>query len=140
MKNNFDFDDYETLKDIKVNNKLFYIVILFMIIGMFLIFNFINIRIYKDQVLFKEEDHYYLYVDFDNDNYINNNNLVIDNINYNYSIINISYENLDGLIYEKVLIDIDSYESDLLISKCNFLLKDDSLLKLVIKYIGGQHE
>lgn len=139
MKNNFDFEDYNLIKDINVNNKLIFIIVLFLIIGMFLILKLINIRIYKDNILFKENNSYYLYVDFNN-NYINNSELIIDNLIYDYSINNILYETNNGLLYEKVILDIDNYNNDNLITKCSFLIEDDSLLNLFIKYVGGHHE
>lgn len=139
MKNNFDFEDYKILKDINTNNKLIFIMVLFLIIGMLLILKFINIRIYKDDILFKDNDSYYLYVDFNNNDYINNKKLIINNQTYDYSISDTLYETNNNLVYEKVIIKIDNYNNDELITKCSFLIEKDSLLNLFIKYIGGHH-
>lgn len=133
MKNTYSFQEYDLINYLnkkRYNNTVFIILIIGII---YLIFGF-NFYIYDKEILIKNNNRYSLIIDSRKiDSLYKNKYIYINNKKYKYKIIEIdnNYQNIDGIIYQTIYLDID-YKGLSSINEVYFLKYKKSLFKMII--------
>lgn len=140
MKNEWELEDYEIIKDLKNEHKILPVVSILLIVLIIIVICKFKLYIYENQSLLKEEDNYLLIlpskkVPF----YESNHDIYINQKKYNYEIINIdsNYTNIDNNIYQNVYIKVNGYKTDSIITECSFLKDDKTLFQKIVEFITG---
>ena len=133
MKNTYSFQEYDLINYLnkkRYNNTVFIILIIGII---YLIFGF-NFHVYDKEILIKDNNKYSLIIDSRKiDNLYRNKYVYINNKKYKYKIIDIdnNYQNIDGIIYQTIYLDI-KYKGISSINEVYFLKYKKSLFKMII--------
>lgn len=135
----YNFAEYEIIKENNQDNNLFRIIGLIFIIGIILVLYKFNFSIYQESILLKNDNSYLIIADIDMvDTLSANKKIIINNKQYNYRIINVGdYTNIDGTIYQPIYLDILNYNSKIGMIKCQFLKNKTTLINSLIKFIKG---
>lgn len=140
MKNEWELEDYEIIKDLKNEHKILPVVSILLIVLIIIVICKFKLYIYENQSLLKEEDNYLLIlpskkVPF----YESNHDIYINQKKYNYEIVNIdsNYTNIDNNIYQNVYIKVNGYKTDSIITECSFLKDDKTLFQKIVEFITG---
>ena len=139
MKNNFDLKDYELIQDSKQNHWLF-IVVIFLIIGIFILLYKFEFLVYEKQNLIKDNNQFIMIVNSKEINKFEDLNYIyINNKKYKYEITSISkdYSNINDIIYQTIYINPYNYKTDAIITECYILKKKETIYELIFKFIKG---
>lgn len=140
MKNSYNLQEFELVKETKLSNKFANGILIIFIIGIVLIIYKFDFKIYVKYELFKENNNFMILaesnriINIENCKYIH-----INNKKYNYKIksIDSEYINISGTLYQKTYIDIENYETKANIIDAYFLKSNNTILDTVIKFITG---
>lgn len=138
--NPYSFLEYEIINSKYKRNKKYKIFIVVFLIGIILFLSKFKFQIYEKNVLFKEDNGYFMVVDATKlDFYQNHKTLLINNIKYNYAITNIDseYSNINGTIYQTIYLSLKNYDNNSNFKYCYFLIKSETLLKMIFEFITG---
>ena len=140
MKNSYNLAEYNLIFNYRQNNNLYKVVITIFIIVIILLICKFKFYIYQNSILLKTGSNYEIIADINNIKTISTNKkIIINRQEYIYNVIsaNEDFSNINGTIYEKLLINIPNYSDNNKILKCSFLIKKETLLDMLLKFIKG---
>lgn len=137
MNNLYNFQEYKIVENtrrtsifIKTITVLIFIVILIIICKF-------NYKVYVKLPILKEEDKYILSIPAEEIDLLDNNKILIDKKEYNFTIYKTELNNINNIIIETIYLDINMYNSELKYNNCLLLKSNETLLKTIIKFIKG---
>lgn len=140
MKKPYSFAEYNLILENRRNDNLFKLVVIIFIIGIIILICKFKFYIYQDNVLLKMEDNYELVADINSiDKISTSKKIFINNKQYDYNTIqnDDNLSNINGTIYERLLINIPDYTENNKIIKCSFLIKKETILDMLFEFIQG---
>ena len=144
MKNNWDFEDYEIIKELKSNHNIALNMFIIFIGVIVIVMSKLDFYIYDNKLLIKENDNYSFIIPSKKISFFENNrDIYINQKKYNYDIVEIdsNYQNINDTIYQNVYIKIDNYKTNAILTECSFLKEKTTILNKVFKLItGGRNE
>ena len=136
MKNPYNSQEYEIVeKTRRISLFIKIITVLTFIILVILLCKF-NFKTYSKYPLIKENDYYTLYIPVDRIDILNKE-IYIDKKKYSYIIENQELININNIIYEKVNIKINNYNSNLNYINSLFLEDNETIINMLIKFTKG---
>lgn len=143
MKNNWNFDDYQVTREIKDSYKILPSLLFILIIGIIIILYKFQFFIYWHQSLIKVDDYYSLLVDSNRVNYLEQNtDIYIKQKKYSYEIkkIDSEYTSINGTIYQTVYLDLPNYQTDAVITECQFLFSKKTIIENIMEFMKGEEK
>lgn len=140
MKKPYSFAEYNLILENRKNDNLFKLVVIIFIIGIIILICKFKFYIYQDNILLKMEDNYELVADINSiDKISTSKKIFINNKQYDYNTIQTddNLSNINGTIYERLLINIPDYTENNKIIKCSFLIKKETILDMLFEFIQG---
>lgn len=139
MKNNFSFEDYKIIGEIKNKRHILLISLFLLIVGIIILCKF-KFYIYDKYPLIKTDNCFSIIVSSEKINYLKtNNSIYIDNIKYYYEVLKVDtdYNNINNVVYQTIYINIVGYDSDAVISNSYILKEEGTILNKIIKFMTG---
>jgi len=138
MKNTYNFQEYNliTYLDRKKHSSLIFILLMIGII--YIIYSF-NFYMYDKEILIKDNGNYRLILPSEKiDSVVNNKYVYINNKKYKYNVKKIdgTFENINGTIYQSIILDLD-YNFKSSVKDVYFLKYKKTLLNMIIDTIRG---
>lgn len=140
MKNSYNLQEFELVKETKSSNKIINMLLIIFIIGIFIIIYKFNFKIYIKYELLNENNNYMILAESNQINYIEKYKYIyINKMKYNYRInyIDPEYINISGTLYQKVFVDIKNYDTNANIIDIYFLKSNNTIFDTLIKFITG---
>lgn len=139
MKNNWDFNDFEAIKEIKHKYYALIIGYFLLVVSICILFKF-DFYVYENYSLFKNSDHFSVLVKCDNIKLLEKNTIIyIDQQKYNYKILSIdsNYTEINGTFFQTIELEINNYHTDAIITKSVIFKERGTLFQKFIKFIKG---
>lgn len=140
MKNNWDFSDYEIIKEIHFQKRFQIFFLLLITIGILILLFKFDIEVYEKYTLIQNEHQFSMIIRSDQVSFLEKNKILyIDRQKYDYTILNVdsNYTNVNDVIYQTVSIDPYNYKTDAIVTECYLLRKKQTIFEFLIEFIKG---
>ncbi len=140
MKNNWNFSDYEIIKEIHFQKRFQIFFLLLITVGILILLFKFDIEVYEKYTLIQNEHQFSMIIRSDQVSFLEKNKILyIDRQKYNYTILNVdsNYTNVNDVIYQTVSIDPYNYKTDAIVTECYLLRKKQTIFEFLIEFIKG---
>ena len=136
----YNLEEYNLIEDHDKKSRIFRVIILILVIGIIYTLSNFKFNIYEKYLLYFDGNEYYVLLELDKqDNFKNEDKLIINGSNYKYEINeeNSNYTTFNNIIYKSVNIKIREYTNREMYSYVQVLHKSSTLVNMIFDFING---
>ena len=141
MKSNWNIQDYEMMQELKIKNWPCIGIIFIFMIGIVILVVKFPFQIYEKEILFQQENRFFLMVDSKKISFLEQQKQVyINHDQYSYDVVAVdtNYTTLNNTLYQIIYINLYSFQTDAATTECYFLKKNQTLLEMILEWMKGE--